>query len=72
MQFSEQPTTAPAKLALSVSEAVAMTGLGRTTLYDLMEIGRLPFVKLGTRRLLMTDDLRALLMAHRQDGRAAA
>ncbi len=68
MHTSEQPTgdAAPvSKMALSVGEAARATGLGRTTLYELMDAGRLPYSKIGARRLLLTADVHALLMAHR-------
>jgi excisionase family DNA binding protein len=53
------------KLAISVDDATALTGLGRSTIYELMTTGQLPFVKLGARRLILVDDIRALLTAHR-------
>ena len=57
--------TSPTKLAVSVEEAAEISSLGRSTLYELMTAGRLPFVKLGNRRLLLVRDLEALLAAHR-------
>ena len=62
---SRAPTHSPTKLAVSVADAAQLTGLGRSTLYELMAAGTLPFVKLGNRRLLMVRDLEALLAAHR-------
>jgi excisionase family DNA binding protein len=38
--------------AYSVPEAVEFTGLGRTTLYMLMDRGELPYAKVGARRLI--------------------
>jgi excisionase family DNA binding protein len=47
--------------AVDVAGACAFTGLGRTFLYGLMDSGRLPFVKLGKRRLIPRAELRRLL-----------
>jgi excisionase family DNA binding protein len=37
---------------VTVAEAEQFSGLGRTTLYALMESGELPHTKIGTRRLI--------------------
>lgn len=49
------------RLAYSVAEAGELTGLGRTTLYELNKTGRLPFVKVGKRTLIRHDALDSLL-----------
>jgi excisionase family DNA binding protein len=38
--------------ALGIKEAQTFSGVSRTTLYELMGQGRLPFVKVGARRLI--------------------
>ena len=48
-------------LAVSVRRATELTGLGRSTLYELMAAGELPYVLVRGRRLLIVDDLAALL-----------
>lgn len=40
------------KLAYTVDEAIAVCGLGRTTLYELMKQRELPYVKVGARTLI--------------------
>ena len=60
-----KPPTPPAKLAVSIEEAAEISSIGRSTLYELMAAGRLAFVKLGSRRLILVADLQALLAAHR-------
>ncbi|MSP82581.1 MAG: DNA-binding protein [Alphaproteobacteria bacterium] len=55
------------RLALCINDAAAAVGVSRATLYVLMADGRLPFVKLGKRRLVRTADLHAML-----DGLAAS
>ncbi len=49
------------KLAFRVNEAVAVSGLSRSTLYELLKAGRLRAVKVGGRRLILREDLQALL-----------
>lgn len=49
------------KLALRINDAVAVCGLSRATLYRLMGEQRLPTTKVGGRRLILRDDLIALL-----------
>ncbi len=52
------------RLAYSVADAVAASGIGRTTLFALMSSGELPFVKLGNRTLIRSTDLEGLLHRH--------
>ena len=49
----------PHKLAMTVAEAVAYSGIGRTKLYDLVKLGQLTPKKLGTRTLILTEELDA-------------
>jgi hypothetical protein len=48
---------------VSVAEARAMTRLGTTKIYELMNSGALRSAKIGTRRLVRVDSIRALLAA---------
>jgi excisionase family DNA binding protein len=50
--------------AYSVPEAVEFSGLGRTTLYGLMETGILPYAKVGRRRLIPRRALVELIEKH--------
>jgi excisionase family DNA binding protein len=45
-------------LAVSIAQAVGLTGVGRSTLYKAIQRGDLPIKKAGKRTLLLTDDLR--------------
>lgn len=54
------------RLAYSVTEAVAITGLGRTTLFALMRNGTLPSFTIGKRRLIASADLEAMIAHARQ------
>jgi excisionase family DNA binding protein len=56
------------KLALSIKEAVAVSGLSRSTIYNLLGSGDLQSVKIGARRLIRRSVLEDLLV----HGRAAS
>ena len=45
------------KLAVTIPEAVQMTGIGRTSLYLLIKKKKLTRRKLGRRTLLLVEDL---------------
>ena len=49
------------RLAYSVDEAAAITGLSRDLLYDQMRIGRLAYIKVGRRRIITRQHLEAFL-----------
>ena len=55
-------TTEP--LAVSPAEAAQLAGVGRTTLYLAMRDGDLRSLKVGKRRLIAVDALRAWLLSH--------
>ena len=48
-------------IAISVSDAAKALGLGRTSIYALIKDGRLETIKLGSRRLIMTESIRRLV-----------
>lgn len=49
------------RLSYTVKEACEATGLGVTTIYELIKAGRLRKVKIGTRTLIPRSSLEALL-----------
>jgi excisionase family DNA binding protein len=49
------------RLAYSVDEAAAVTGLSRDLLYDQMRIGKLAYLKVGRRRIITRQHLEAFL-----------
>jgi excisionase family DNA binding protein len=49
------------KIALRINETVAVSGLSRSTIYELLRAGKLRAVKIGGRRLILREDLQALL-----------
>jgi len=51
----------PEKIAYRIDEAVHVSGLGRTTIYDEIKKRRLKAVKVSGRRLILREDLEAFL-----------
>jgi excisionase family DNA binding protein len=49
------------RLAYSVDEAAAVTGLSRDLLYDQMRTGKLAYLKVGRRRIITRQHLEAFL-----------
>jgi hypothetical protein len=49
------------KLAFTVDQACYAAGLGRNSIYDLMNAGTLPSRKVAGRRLILREDLLAVL-----------
>ena len=49
------------KVAVSIKDAVRVSGIGRSKLYEVMKSGELPARKLGTRTIILFDDLMAYL-----------
>jgi excisionase family DNA binding protein len=64
-----QPFQAP-HLTVTIREACRATGIGKTTLYKLIDSGRIRRVKIGKRTLIVFDDLRKLVSAEREDDAA--
>lgn len=50
--------------AMTVAQATQFSGLGRSSLYELMTAGELPFIKIGCRRLIPRRALIDLLVRH--------
>lgn len=61
--LDERPKRAqpPHSLTFTVASACELSGLGRTTIFELMREGRLRRIKVGDRTLIDGDSLRALL-----------
>jgi excisionase family DNA binding protein len=53
------------RITIGVGEAVRLTGLGRSTLYELMAAGQIPYRTIGRRRLVMVDGLRRFMLGQR-------
>ena len=50
-------------LAHSIAEASARSGIGRTTIYELINTGQLPARKRGRRTLILAEDLQRCLQS---------
>jgi excisionase family DNA binding protein len=50
-------------LAHSIAEACARSGIGRTSIYDMISSGQLAARKRGRRTLILADDLQRCLEA---------
>jgi len=55
------PNQSEGRIALRVNDAATASGLSRSTLYKLMAEGKLHAVKVAGRRLILMQDLQALL-----------
>jgi excisionase family DNA binding protein len=49
------------RLAFTIDQSCQVTGLGRNSIYQLIGRGVLPSRKLGGRRLILREDLEAVL-----------
>jgi excisionase family DNA binding protein len=49
------------QITVTISEAVRLSGLGRTTLYELLKSGELPKRKCGGKTLILVADLKRYL-----------
>ena len=52
---------AKTKLALTIEEAAAYTGIGRNTMRKLVEWGKLPVLKVGRKVLIRSDMLETFM-----------
>jgi excisionase family DNA binding protein len=50
------------RIALRINDASIVSGLSRSTLYELLKAGKIRAVKIGGRRLILRDSLEALLL----------
>jgi excisionase family DNA binding protein len=55
----------PEPLALGIAEVVSRSGLSRSLIYEALKRGELKSLRIGSRRLVMLDDLRCWLESHR-------
>ena len=59
----QSPTVASnERIALRIRDASIVSGLSRSTLYELLKAGKIRAVKIGGRRLILRDSLEALLL----------
>lgn len=58
---SSQTTSAPRPLAVRVSDATHLTGIGKTKLFELIADGTLETTSIGRRRLILYRSLQQLI-----------
>ncbi len=58
---AESPRASVEKLAYTIPETCYATGLGRTTVYDLIAKDKLRAIKAGARTLILADSIRGYL-----------
>ena len=63
MTMTPKPNARP--LAHHIPDAVRVSGISRSVLYDLIRRGELAIIKIGRRTLIADDDLCALIARHR-------
>lgn len=61
MSVTATADSATDRIAVSPREAARLLGLSVPTLYDLLNSGRIPSVRVGSRRLIAVEALRRLV-----------
>jgi hypothetical protein len=60
---AESPTAEP--ISVRIPDAVRMTGLSRSRIYELMRSGDIEFAKVGSSTLIIVESLRRFVLARR-------
>ncbi|QJP14625.1 helix-turn-helix domain-containing protein [Starkeya sp. ORNL1] len=60
---NDETIEVPVLVFLTVFEAIKVSGIGRTTLFEAMRTGALPARKIGTKNLILVADLEAFIKA---------
>ncbi|WP_114951533.1 helix-turn-helix domain-containing protein [Sphingosinicella terrae] len=68
MNFETGPSTDGAlePISVRVPQAVRLTGLSRSRIYELMKSGEIEFVKVGASTLILVESLRAYIVGRRR------
>lgn len=61
--MTDRPALEP--ISVKLPEAVRLTGLSRSRIYELMKSGDIEFAKVGSSTLILVESLRAFVGAHR-------
>lgn len=64
-----EPSVRPAAadpISVRIPEAIRMTGLSRSRLYELMKSRDIEFVKVGSSTLILVESLRSFIYARRE------
>jgi excisionase family DNA binding protein len=60
------PPAEPSRLTVRIPTAMAMLGLGRSKIYDLMDNREIETVKAGKARLIIVQSLHDFIARHRE------
>lgn len=60
------PNLLPNKLAYTINEAAEALGLGRSTLYKLINAGTLETIKIGNRTLILAESLQQIVRSNQR------
>ena len=52
-------------ISVKIPEAVRLTGLSRSRIYELMKSGDIEFAKVGSSTLILVESLRSLILSRR-------
>lgn len=66
MPVDGQQTITLEPLTVRIPDAVRLTGIGRSKLYELIQSGDIAIVKIGASTLIPIESLRELIDRHRQ------
>ena len=55
----------PEPISVRIPEAVRLTGLSRSRIYELMKSGDIEFVKVGSSTLILVESLRCFIQSRR-------
>jgi hypothetical protein len=64
------PQSTPEPITIPIKEALRISGLGLTKIYELINDGRVQTVKIDNRRLVIYESLKALLSGAGTDKRS--
>lgn len=59
------------KISLTIQDVSKATGIGRTKVFELIRKGQLPARKIGTRTIILAEDLKTFLATLPPAGRPA-
>lgn len=64
---AREPVRPPVEpISVKIPEAVRLTGLSRSRIYELMRSGDIEFAKIGSSTLIIVESLRRMIDAHRR------
>jgi predicted DNA-binding transcriptional regulator AlpA len=62
------PLTAPDRIGVSINQAALIAGLGRSSIYTLINAGEIESTRIGGRRIVILESLRKRLLGPASEG----